>query len=1068
MLTSPSEAFISRTSKHSGPIKSLQFNPYKHELLATAGAKGELFISDLDHISNPFRLGTTARAEDFETVDWNKKVPHILATGSSGGFVTVWDVKAKKESLTLNHYGRKPVSAVAWDPNTSTKLLTAIPQDQDPLILMWDLRNTNTPERILKGHDQGVLSLSWCQQDSELLLSCGKDNRTICWNPLTGHRYGEFPLVMNWTFQTRWNPHNPNILATASFDGKIAIQTIQNTKAEANQKGAGNDQALDGEDFFSKAQTQPQGTAFSLPKPPKWLERPTGVSFGFGGKVVKFGPVDGQSRNSKVSISTFAVDSGIGAATTKFEDALKGGDLSSICRSRIEEAKSDEEKADWTAIQTLISQNPRQHLLRYLGFDNMSEEASNKPGGADDEPEFAQRNGTANAEQKRSSSTFFDNSTDGDSFLAHLAASKGARTNNPFSIYSGSETDAEKQITRALMVGAFEKALDICLKENRMSDAFMIAICGGQKCIDKAQTAYFTKKSDGPNYLRLLASVVGKNLWDIVYNADLANWKEVMATLCTYADQAEFPDLCEALGDRLEEASKYDEATNVQRRDASFCFLAGSKLEKVVAIWLQELEEAEKTELERTEDDNSFSVHARLLQQFVEKVAVFREATKFRDLHIQEASEWKLAPLYAKYTEYADIAAAHGQLEIAEKYLDLLPAKFPEADVARNRVKEATKKPAPRAPAVVKNVSRSQQNTPGLQTTHTLPAATRPVGPTQYPPQSSTSPAPQQATNPYGPTGLNAYAPTGYQQQPQNAHPGPSMQTSPPYNMAYPPPREMFNPNRSTPQSAPPPPKAKDMGAWNDTPDLGNRAPISRRATPGVGGQAIGSPFTNQPSVSSPPPVGIPPQLPQQRPTPPLPPPPKAGAGPSRLSSPPQVDIGQSVQSERQPSTTPNPYAPRSLPKDTVSASRPPTIPRGASPYNPPPPSGFPPSNRYAPAPAPASQPTQMQSNPTAPPVGGTRQQAPPPNPYAIRQMPQVSSMPPQQVFQQAPPHGAMPRPQQQGPRAQAPPLGPPQGPSSAAAPQSRPSTAQSQRAASPAQPKYRKYAHNTILPSQR
>jgi len=37
-------------------------------------------------------------------------------TGSSGGFVTVWDVKAKKESLTLNNLGRKAVSAVAWDP----------------------------------------------------------------------------------------------------------------------------------------------------------------------------------------------------------------------------------------------------------------------------------------------------------------------------------------------------------------------------------------------------------------------------------------------------------------------------------------------------------------------------------------------------------------------------------------------------------------------------------------------------------------------------------------------------------------------------------------------------------------------------------------------------------------------------------------------------------------------------------------------------------------------------------------------------------------------------------------
>lgn len=77
----------------------------------------QLFISDLNNVANPFRLGTSAaRADDLECVDWNKKVPHILVTGSGGGFVTVWDVKAKKESLTLNNLGRKIVSAVAWDP----------------------------------------------------------------------------------------------------------------------------------------------------------------------------------------------------------------------------------------------------------------------------------------------------------------------------------------------------------------------------------------------------------------------------------------------------------------------------------------------------------------------------------------------------------------------------------------------------------------------------------------------------------------------------------------------------------------------------------------------------------------------------------------------------------------------------------------------------------------------------------------------------------------------------------------------------------------------------------------
>lgn len=39
-----SDSLISRTTKHTGAIKALQFNPFKSELLATAGAKGEVHI----------------------------------------------------------------------------------------------------------------------------------------------------------------------------------------------------------------------------------------------------------------------------------------------------------------------------------------------------------------------------------------------------------------------------------------------------------------------------------------------------------------------------------------------------------------------------------------------------------------------------------------------------------------------------------------------------------------------------------------------------------------------------------------------------------------------------------------------------------------------------------------------------------------------------------------------------------------------------------------------------------------------------------------------------------------
>ncbi|TKX20511.1 protein transport protein sec31 [Elsinoe australis] len=1059
---SPADSHMSTTVKHSGAAKALQFNHFRNELLATAGAKGELYIWDLNNIANPFRLGAgAARADDFDCIDWNKgeKVPHILATGSSGGFVTVWDVRQKKENLTLNNMGRKAVSAVSWDPNAATRLITAVPNDQDPVILVWDLRNSNAPERVLKGHELGVLSLDWCQQDSNLLLSCGKDNRTICWNPHTGQAYGEYPVVTNWTFQTKWNPHNPSLFATASFDGKIAVQSVQNTNAAAVDAQTSATQAADAEDFFSQTQTRPQGPSFSLPIAPKWQKRPCGASFGFGGKLLRF-KTDAATNKSTITLDTFAADSSIPDLAKGFEEALSKGDISSFCEKKISESTNEEEKADWQVIKTLHAGKSRKELSAYLG---LAKETSETPA-VNGETTKAETNGT-----KDDSDFFGGEGGDSDNFLANLAATKGAKTNQPFSLHTKSESSADKDITSALILGDFDKALDICLADKRLSDSFMIAICGGQRCIDKVQRAYLKEKAEGPTYLRLLASIVGKNLWDMVHNADLADWKEVMATLCTYADESEFSDLCEALGDRLEESISEGSEKTTYRRDASFCYLAGSKLEKVVKIWTQELHERESEGLKTGDGDSGFSVHARSLQDFIEKVSVFRQVTNFRDPDIAATEEWKLSPLYAKYTEYADILASHGQLDVAQKYLDLLPAKYPLAEVAQQRVRRATAKPgAQPAAKQAATAARTGQRppAPGYPTGLT-PAPLAPgVVPSPYAPAAGATPV--QPTGPYAPAGgyapqNSAYQPpqTGYQAPGQVGYqpPGqtgyqPPGQAGPyggsaPYGGGYQPPQAGGAPpprSAAAPGGPPPPPKAKAAGDWNDTPDNFFKPPqvSSRRNTPGPA--AVSSPFPNSPNFTSPPPPGPggPAGFSQPKPAP-LPPPLKAGQSTPTVTSPPPSSFpvrppSAAANAYAPPAPSSNAYAPSpSMPGSTLPAAGPPPVMRGASPYNAPP-AGAPPSNRYAPAPGAA---------PSAPAPGGPqppRNVAPPPNPYARAPSANYAARPPSAAQPVAPPPSAGPPPAAAGPPPSAPPQGPPRGgpprqstPSAAPPPAARP-----------------------------
>lgn len=876
-------------------------------------------------------------------------------------------------------------------------------------------------------------------------------------------------MVTNWTFQTRWNPHNPNFFATASFDGRISVQTVQNTRTETSQAIDNQNQALDGEDFFAKAQTQPQVSSFSLPKAPKWLERPCGASFGFGGRIVSIGLSEQGKRSSTIKITPFEVDESVGKATETFETALKEGDLRSICEARAASAPSDEEKSDWKVIEALLSENPRKGLVEYLGFqDRSADEAADslaQLGLNKEQPEAEQppekksekEKPSRGAKKHKRLQSMFETNPEAESFLSDIAASKGAKTNNPFQIFNGSESEAEKGITTALLLGDFEKALDVALKENRMSDAFMIAICGGQKCVEKAQEHYFTKQHDGPNYIRLLASIVGKNLWDVVHNADLSNWKETMAALCTFADAKDFPDLCDALGDRLEEVSRASDDKTI-RKDASLCFLAGSKLEKVVGIWTQELSENEQKGIETAADSSSFSVHVRALQGLIEKVTIFRQVTNFQDTERTKESDWKLSNLYDKYIEYADVVATHGRLQIAQQYLDLVPEKHPEAEIAKNRIQLAMRQAAPRrgqaAAAAGGRISTRSLPQPSAYQPQSpfapAPAAQNPYAagpaaaaaasaspyapavaapPNPYSPTAAVNP---QASNPYAPAASGPYAPTGYQPTATPPYGAPSQ---PPLGSggAVPPP-----PRASSGQSGPPPVStyttATNLPAWNDLPEDFMK-PASRRGTPATGANAISAPFPNQPSAfgAGPPPVG-PPSA--QRP-PSVPPPPKGPAPPPRMTSPPQAVPPPSMTSPPPPQANMYASLPQSPPLGAAATA---SIPRGASPYNPPP-SMPPPPSRYAPSPAAPSP--QLQNRVPAPPPA----QAIPPPAAAPAVPPPAQAAPPPVASN---PYAANTS------AAAVPPPSPMHNTSQSVS--SRPSTASSQKKATPAPSKYRMF----------
>ncbi|GCB83849.1 hypothetical protein scyTo_0024119, partial [Scyliorhinus torazame] len=82
----------------------------------------------------------------------------------------------------------------------------------------------------------GILSISWCQADAELLLSSAKDNRILCWNPNTGEVVYELPTSSQWCFDVQWCPRNPAVLSAASFDGRISVYSVMGGSLEAQKQ----------------------------------------------------------------------------------------------------------------------------------------------------------------------------------------------------------------------------------------------------------------------------------------------------------------------------------------------------------------------------------------------------------------------------------------------------------------------------------------------------------------------------------------------------------------------------------------------------------------------------------------------------------------------------------------------------------------------------------------------------------------------------------------------------------------------------------------------------------------
>lgn len=186
-------------------------------------------------------------------ISWNKIVPHILASASENGKIVVWDLKVNKSIFTFtepsqqvpsqddyfDYFGnneraektpQQPIlreTSMTWNPEIPTQFLVANDDDQNPSLKIWDLRKPDYPVATYQDlHYNGILSLSWCVADPNLLVSSAKDYRTVLTNSKSGERIFEFPTQSQYN-KISWSKPLKGKLACMDTEGNTSVLSLQ-------------------------------------------------------------------------------------------------------------------------------------------------------------------------------------------------------------------------------------------------------------------------------------------------------------------------------------------------------------------------------------------------------------------------------------------------------------------------------------------------------------------------------------------------------------------------------------------------------------------------------------------------------------------------------------------------------------------------------------------------------------------------------------------------------------------------------------------------------------------------
>lgn len=602
-------AMLPAPAPKSGPVEALQFSSLDTYNLCAGTYSGHVSIVDCTEAegSPSVRLYGPVAAE-ITAVAWNTAVAHIVATAQGDGSVTVWDCNTGQPwcEIRAEHAGQA-VTDVAWNPAQGLHLMTASGDDRNPVLKVWDLgASTSVPLGTLAGHSAGIFAVAWCPHDDSLLLTVAKDNRTLLWDLRTLVAVAELPMDAT-SAPDQQQQQGSNSAGALFASGRPGLAEQKQLRVAVQwspfQRGVALTCSLD-----KKVQIHSLlSLANCAGRPPAWMTPKSAVSTGFGGMLIHCG----QGMGGTVTIRTIQEQPELAETSVALETELMQHHETIIefCKLQQEKVEAMQDKALWGFMQVVFETNARQVLLLHLGFD--SEEIA------------------------ASAHKFSEDLASGAEELATVGSD-----------HKCMPEAAQELVSKALVVGNYDAAIECCLETGSFADALVLAAVAGGDLWGKTQEKFFASESSKRSYLTTVSGVVRGQLDELVANSETVMWHETLAILSTYAQSEEFPTLCVALGDRLQEAG--DESS------ASLCYMCALNLERAVKFWQNQLFDKVSS------SDFTTTTDLLALHEFVVKVSVFAQAAGPSATLTPEIEEL--------FTKYSQVLAEQGLLATATKY----------------------------------------------------------------------------------------------------------------------------------------------------------------------------------------------------------------------------------------------------------------------------------------------------------------------------------------------------------------------------------------------------------------